>query len=175
MDHEQHAHHHEHMDHPDPEAADYWKFAGILVFIFTASYSFFVASDFNGWMGYMVSFMGVFFVVFAFFKLLDIRNFAYSFAGYNPIARRWLGWGFVYPFLELALGIGYLAGFALTQLNIIVLVVTTIGATGILRQLLRGSKIKCACLGKYINLPLSTVSLVEDVSMAVMATVMLIF
>jgi LSD1 subclass zinc finger protein len=40
---------------------------------------------------------------------------------------------------------------------------------------LRGRKsIRCACLGAVLNLPMTTVTLIEDVSMAVMAGAMLL-
>lgn len=56
-------------------------------------------------------FMGGFFLVFAFFKLLTIRDFADSYAMYDIIAGKWKGWGFLYPFCELTLGIAYLIDF----------------------------------------------------------------
>ena len=55
-------------------------------------------------MVWMNNFMAGFFLVFSFFKLLDIRGFASSYAGYDLLAQRVPGYGLVYPFIELALG-----------------------------------------------------------------------
>ena len=59
-------------------------------------------------MRWMRHFMAAFFLTFSFFKLLDVPAFAFSYSTYDVLARRWLGWGYVYPFLELSLGILYL-------------------------------------------------------------------
>ena len=52
----------------------------------------------------MRHFMAGFFIVFAFFKLLNIQGFADSYRMYDIVAAKWPGWGYVYPFVELALG-----------------------------------------------------------------------
>jgi hypothetical protein len=122
----------------------------------------------------MSDFMGLFFVAFAFFKLLDVPAFAASYAGYDVIARRWYGWGYVYPFVELALGVLYLGGWLPLLTNALTLAVTLVGSVGVLQALLARRKIRCACLGAVFNLPMSTVSLAEDVVMAVMAAGMLV-
>ncbi len=54
-------------------------------------------------------FMAGFFLPFSFFKLLDVSAFADAYMGYDLLAKRWRGWGFLYPFLELGLGAAYLA------------------------------------------------------------------
>ncbi len=169
-------HHDRHaMHHNDPQPVDYVKFAGIIIFVMAASYGYFALRDWSGWQGYFTAVMGVFFVTFGIFKLLDVRSFAASYFGYDLIASRWFAWGYVYPFIELALGVGFLLMFAPVALSILTLVLTLVGSAGILRELSKKSRIKCACLGKYVNLPLTTVSLVEDLAMAVMAAAMLVW
>ncbi len=122
----------------------------------------------------MADFMGLFFVVFAFFKLLNIPGFAQAYSSYDLLAQRWYGWGFVYPFIELGLGVAYLTRFELTAVNAVTAIVMTFGALGVLRALRRRSKIQCACLGTVFNLPMTKVTLIEDLSMAVMAAIMLV-
>jgi hypothetical protein len=122
----------------------------------------------------MANFMGGFFLVFSFFKMLDIRGFAGSFRMYDPIAKAVPPYSFAYPFIELALGAAYIARFQLPIVHVVTLVVMTVGAVGISVQLARGRAIKCACLGTVIDLPLGRISLIEDVLMAAMALAMLV-
>ena len=54
------------------------------------------------WMRY---FMAGFFIVFSFFKFLNLAGFAESYAMYDELAKRVKVYGLVYPFLELFLGV----------------------------------------------------------------------
>lgn len=124
----------------------------------------------------MSDFMGCFFVVFAFFKLLDLEGFAGTFSRYDLLAARSTVYARVYPFLELSLGVAYLAlsGPQLVWVNVATLVLMTIGSLGVIDTLCRREQIQCACLGTVIQLPMSTVTLIEDAGMALMAAVMLV-
>lgn len=122
----------------------------------------------------MMHFMGGFFVVFSFFKFLDLRGFADAYRSYDVVARAVPQWGLVYPFVELGLGAAYLAGWYPALTNAGTLIVMLIGAVGVLRALLRKSSIRCACLGTVLNLPMTKVTLVEDVGMAAMAAIGLV-
>jgi copper chaperone CopZ len=118
-------------------------------------------------------FMAGFFLVFAFFKLLDIQAFADAYAGYDLLAARWRPWGLIYPFVELGLGIAYLAHIAPTATAWVTIVVMGFSAIGVIQAVLDNRRIRCACLGNVFNLPMSTVTIVEDVGMVVMAIWML--
>lgn len=131
-----------------------------------------VAGGFD-WMRAMTNFMGGLFVAFSFFKLLDLRGFADSFQSYDIVARPVRAYGFVYPFVELALGIAYLLRFDPVLTNIVTLVVMLAGIVGVTQALLQKRKIQCACLGTVFNLPMSKVTFIEDALMAGMAIVML--
>lgn len=158
-------HDHENMDHSqEGTPKEYAKFALVIIGILLLSWGY---ASF-GFVNFMTAFMGVFFVVFAIFKLLDLRGFVGSYIGYDLIAKRSTAYAYLYPFIELGLGIAYLSN-APAGVNWVTLVIMIIGALGVGRQLLRGSKIKCACLGTFIKLPLTTVSLTEDLLMAAMA------
>ena len=122
----------------------------------------------------MTRFMGGFFVVFSFFKLLDLRSFADAYRSYDVVAGAVPIWGFVYPFVELGLGIAYLAGWNLVATNLLTLVVMLAGSVGVFRALLRKDAIRCACLGTVLNLPMTKVTLMEDVGMAAMAALGLV-
>jgi hypothetical protein len=126
------------------------------------------------WPRAMARFMGGFFLAFAFFKLLDVRAFADAYAGYDVVAARWRWYGFAYPFVELLLGAAYLSGVAPVATSAVTLAVMLVGTVGVTRALLARRKIRCACLGAVFNLPMSYVTLAEDVLMAGMAAVMLV-
>ncbi len=121
----------------------------------------------------MRHFMAGFFLVFSFFKMLDVPSFAVSYSGYDVVARRWLGYGYLYPFLELALGAAYLANFQPLATNIATILIMGVSSIGVLQSVLARRKIQCACLGTVFNLPMSTVTLVEDFLMLGMAATML--
>jgi copper chaperone CopZ len=123
----------------------------------------------------MNDFMAGFFLVFSFFKLLDLRGFADAYASYDLIARRSRAWALAYPFVELALGIAYLVRWQPLVTSAATLALMLLGSIGVLRALLRRDTIRCACLGTALNLPMTTVTLTEDLAMAAMAAVMLVW
>jgi copper chaperone CopZ len=120
-------------------------------------------------------FMAGFFLVFSFFKLLDIGAFANAYSAYDLLARRWHGWGMLYPFVELALGMAYLAHFNPLLTHWVTIIVMGFSAIGVIRTVASKTQIQCACLGTVFKLPMSTVTIVEDVGMVAMAAVMLVF
>ncbi len=130
-------------------------------------------NSFN-WMEWMSHFMAGFFLVFSFFKLLNLKGFAESYAMYDVVARRWKVWGYVYAFTELALGLAFLTGFNPLVTNTVAFVVMTISIIGVLQSVLNKRKIKCACLGDVFNLPMSTVTIIEDGLMIAMSGIMLL-
>jgi len=120
-------------------------------------------------------FMGVFFLVFASFKLAGYAMFVEMFPTYDIVAGKWPTYAKVYPFVEVALGLLYLTNSLPSVRNLVTVLVMTVSSIGVARELKRRRGIHCACLGNIIKLPLSTVSLVENVAMGLMALYMLIF
>ena len=127
------------------------------------------------WHETMRYFMAGFFLVFSFFKLLDIKAFADAYAGYDLLAKRWHGWGMIYPFVELGLGLAYLANWNPLITNWITLIIMGFSAIGVIQAVMDKRSIRCACLGTVFKLPMSTVTIVEDLGMVVMAAYMLFF
>jgi copper chaperone CopZ len=123
---------------------------------------------------WMPNFMAGFFLVFSFFKLLDLKGFANSYSTYDIIAKRWYGWGFVYAFIELFLGISFLLGIYPVLVNTVAFAVMSISIVGVLQSVLNKKRIQCACLGAVFNLPMSTITIIEDGLMIVMSAIMII-
>jgi copper chaperone CopZ len=123
------------------------------------------------WDRAMGNFMGAFFIAFSFFKLLDLQGFAYSYSSYDVVARRVPAYGYVYPFIELLLGVAYVTSFQPFATNLVTLVVMGVSSIGVIQSLINKRKIRCACLGTVFNLPMSSVTLVEDGLMVAMAAI----
>lgn len=126
------------------------------------------------WERAMRHFMAGFFLVFSFFKLLNLTAFADSYQMYDIVARRSRAYALAYPFIELLLGIAYLIDFQPRLTNIVTLIVMGVSTIGVVQSILSKKKIRCACLGAVFNLPMSVVTLVEDLLMVGMAAVMLL-
>jgi uncharacterized membrane protein YphA (DoxX/SURF4 family) len=124
------------------------------------------------WMRWMHHFMAAFFLVFSFFKLLNLSGFAESYAMYDIVAKRWKAWGYIYAFLELGLGIAFLTNFYPLAINAVTFIVMTVSIIGVLQSVLNKRKIKCACLGDVFNLPMSTITIIEDGLMIAMSVIM---
>jgi len=80
----------------------------------------------------MLDFMGLFFIVFSFFKMLDLKNFPSSFRMYDPLAKKIPFYAWMYPFIETALGLLFLLRFEITialYSTLVILGITTIGVT----------------------------------------------
>jgi copper chaperone CopZ len=120
-------------------------------------------------MGWMMGFMAGFYIVFGAFKLLDVPGFARSYAQYDVIAKRVPAWGYLYPFVEVALGFGFLFWLDMMTLSWIALVLSIVGAVGVIQANLSKQTIECACLGTVFKLPMSVVTVVENLGMAAMA------
>ena len=125
------------------------------------------------WIKGMNIFMAGFFLTFSFFKLLDVKGFAESYSMYDVIAKKFSLWGFVYPFIELALGVAYAVNFQPIFTNAVTVVVMSVSIMGVLQSVFNKRTIKCACLGAVFNLPMSTVTIIEDALMIAMSIGML--
>lgn len=118
--------------------------------------------------------MGLFFVMFSMFKLINIEGFQKGFRMYDILAKRYTAYGYIYPFIELVLGLSYLSNFLPIVINLLTFIVMTISSIGIIKNIKSGMNLKCACLGTILNVPLSTISIIENVGMGLMAAGMLL-
>jgi cation transport ATPase len=124
-------------------------------------------------MQWMQHFMAGFFLVFSFFKFLNLKGFAESYVIYDVLAKRIPAWAYIYAFVELGLGVAYLINYSPIVTNTITFVVMSISIIGVLQSVLNKKKIQCACLGAVFNLPMSTVTIIEDALMIVMSGIMI--
>ncbi|HYE45829.1 MAG TPA: MauE/DoxX family redox-associated membrane protein [Caulobacter sp.] len=113
-------------------------------------------------------------MILALLKLQDLDRFASMFLNYDLLARRWVPYGRIYPFAELAAGVLMTAG-VLTWLSApIALVIGGIGAVSVFKAVyIDRRELKCACVGGASKVPLGFVSLTENLMMIAMAVWML--
>mgnify|MGYP001203228438 FL=1 len=123
---------------------------------------------------WMECFMSGFFLIFSFFKLLDIQGFAASYQSYDLMAKVLPAYGFVYPFLEFSLGMAWAIEGGTFSVALSTVILMGFSAIGVITAVTRKQNIQCACLGTAFNLPMSTVTIIEDLIMVGMAGALLI-
>lgn len=122
----------------------------------------------------MYDFMGSFFIIFGSFKIINLHGFAEAYSTYDIIAKRYIAYAYMYPFVELMLGISYLMRFQLVLASWITLLLMIVSSIGVAHELAQKKQIVCACLGTVFKIPMTFVTLAEDILMGLMAGVMLI-
>lgn len=145
----------------------------ILVAVAILGYQSMLAGTFS-WHQVMMHFMAGFFIVFAGFKLLDLKGFVEGYTTYDLIAGKIHVYGYIYPFIELGIGLLYLGGLNTLELHLFTFVLMTINGIGVARTLAKKELFQCACLGTFLKVPLTKITLVEDFGMALMALWMII-
>lgn len=167
MEHNKHNH-----DVTDKNLKAYWPLILVLFFVVGGTFHF-------GWVrgeyapqSFMLDFMGLFFLAFAFFKFLNVKAFADAYRGYDILTKICPTWGYIYPFVELAFGLLLLHRIELFWTNIAIIIVLSISVIGVIQSVMQKRKIKCACLGTGFNIPMTEVSIIEDAAMIIMAIIM---
>jgi hypothetical protein len=131
-----------------------------------------ITASWNGgfdWMKTMQNFMAGFFFVFAGFKLLNVKGFAEGYSKYDLLAKRWYEYGLVYPFIELALGLGYILFPTCNWLHMFTAALMIFGGIGVSIKIAKKEKFQCACLGTFIDVPLTYITIIENFGMTTMA------
>ena len=102
-------------------------------------------------------------------KLRDIESFSTMFLNYDLLARRWVRYGYIYPFVEALTGILMVAGALIWIAAPLALFIGTVGAISVFKAVyVDGRALKCACVGGDSKVPLGFVSLSENLMMMAM-------
>ncbi len=108
-------------------------------------------------------------------KLKDVESFSTMFLNYDLLARRWVRYGYLYPFGEAVAGILMIAGALVWVASPIALFIGSVGAVSVFKAVYIDKRdIKCACVGGGSNVPLGFVSLTENLMMVGMGAWMLL-
>ncbi|MBB3062240.1 MauE/DoxX family redox-associated membrane protein [Microbulbifer rhizosphaerae] len=153
------------------EIADYWPLFSLILVSLLAGVAIAVSTrgDMIAGMHYA---MGFFLCVFALLKLFHPTAFADGFEMYDLLAKRSRLYGYLYPVIELILGLGFLSMLFPQVVYAATILILGFGAIGVISALRRGLDINCPCMGSILDVPLSTVTLTEDLGMVVMAIIM---
>ncbi len=146
----------------------------ILIFIYIINASILLHIKQWEWEEVMLDFMGLFYIVFSFFKFLDLKGFEASFKMYDPLAKSIPIYGWVYPFIELGLGLLFLLRYQIPFALILTIIVLGITTIGVIRVLMTKNQIQCACLGTALKLPMTEATFIENAVMLCMAIFMLV-
>ena len=145
-----------------------------IVVVYTVAHQF-VIGHWSGMIA-MNDFMGVWFLLFGIIKLFALGWFARTFRKYDLIAHHAKRYGYAFPFLEIVLGAAYLIDYNMMYripINVFTALLMGITAIGVAHALHHKKDVLCVCMGIHFPLPMSKVTLIENVSMGLMAVVML--
>lgn len=164
-----------HDSGPNKPEESYWPLVVIIGFITLVTAVLTIKDYQNG--NFILSstmsyFMSGFFLTFSAFKFLDLRGFADGYSTYDLLAQKVYNYGFIYPFLELGLGLSYLLQINNPWLHAFTFILMGFSGFGVLNSMLKKRKFQCACLGTFLKVPLTKVTLIEDFGMATMAILM---
>ena len=145
----------------------------LILFYITSASILLNFKDWN-WNNFMLDFMGLFFLIFSFFKMLDLKGFPVSFKMYDPLAKVIPIYGFLYPFVETVLGVMFLTRIQINVALIVSLVILTVTTIGVIKTLLSKKTVQCACLGTHLKLPMTEATLIENIIMLSMSIFMIL-
>jgi glutaredoxin len=131
----------------------------------------------NWSLGYVMvlpHFISLTMVLLALMKLRDVESFSTMFLNYDVLAKRWVPYGYIYPYAELTAGLLMFAGIFSYVSIPLALCIGGIGTWSVFKAVyIEKRELKCACVGGDTNVPLGFVSLTENVMMVGMAVWML--
>ena len=151
-------------------------FAVTALMALAVQWRFYEGLDILAWVKWFVAFS---MCALAIQKLQDVGGFVNGFLGYDMLARRWVPYGYIYPFAEAWVGIGMIALIGTSSPLIwlvapVALFIGSIGAWSVFKAVYIDKRdIKCACVGGGSNVPLGVISLTENLMMVVMGLWML--
>jgi hypothetical protein len=117
----------------------------------------------------MTNVMGTIFIVFGSLKLLNLQGFSTIFSKYDIVSKHVPGYATLYPFIEIFLGIVLLHKAYLREAYKATIALMVISLVGVSWSLQKGLNLRCGCLGSFFHVPLSYVTISENLVMAGMA------
>lgn len=153
---------------------EYIKFL-IVILVLAASATLMSTNVMFHWTAWLRWFVGGFLLVSGSFKLIGYESFTSVFHRYDFIARRQPSYAYLYPFIQMILGVWYMLGIGSLFRNLIVFSVMFVGLFAVVKGLLRsGPTGHCVCLPHVLKLPLSTLLLFESLVITFMVFLLLV-
>ena len=122
----------------------------------------------------MNNIMGTILIIFGVLKLLDLDTFADIFSKYDLVSKKYKPYGYLYPFLEIILGINFIRKKHLKISYIVTIILMVISLIGVTVSIIQGRQLRCGCLGSFLHIPLSYVTISENMVMLIMSWMLLL-
>jgi hypothetical protein len=138
----------------------------IYIYVLTTFFTIFLGDYLNLDLEQSISvFLGSFLIFFSVVKILRLKDFVEAFSEYDFISKNFKIYAYIFPFLELFFGIIFLLFIENIILEILCLVLFFVNLISVYLALQKKRKFLCACLADIIKLPLSYVSLIENLTL----------
>ena len=111
-------------------------------------------------------------IIFGGFKLINLKKFSSIFSRYNLISKNIPFYSYLYPFIEIILG--FLLFYKIRFIYYLIIVLMIISLISVSITLYMGKNLRCGCLGSFFNLPLSYVTIFENLVMLLMSSYQII-
>ncbi len=130
---------------------------------------------FYGWSEhtFMQYLMAGYFIFFGALKIVGWSGFVESYRQYDDVAKRSLLYARLYPLIEVGIGMSYYIGVLWMPFDIFVGVLMLQKAISTWRTVRKGAVVQCACLGSFFSIPVTRVTVFEDLLMSAMAFYMI--
>ena len=116
--------------------------------------------------------MGSFFAIFGLFKVFNLKAFVDAYSTYDILAKRSRVYAYAYPFFEILIAFLYLADIGSVYRDIFTFLLMSVSAVGVIQKIRENEEVPCACLGMVFKIPMTSITLIEDVVMALEAFIM---
>ena len=117
--------------------------------------------------------MGTIFIVFGSLKVVNLKGFAKIFAKYDIVSKHISIYGYLYPFIEIILGVSFFYKDYRMKSYILTIALMIVSLIGVFISIGQGTSLRCGCLGSFFHIPLSYVTVSENIVMLAMASYLL--
>ena len=114
------------------------------------------------------NYMGFILIIFGILKLYDLKKFTEIFSKYDLISKNIKIYAYLYPFIEIFLGLLMLKNIKLKFVNFITLFLVIISIISVSISFKNGAKLRCGCIGTLFNIPLSYITISENILMLIL-------
>lgn len=171
----QSADHHEHTHKTAREYLWQYRWLGVtlgVVFVFAIVATVITSLEPHVFMQYL---MAGYFLAFGLMQTISLKKSAKMLQQYDPLARKFAWYGYAYPLIQLGFGVAYFFWLSPLIVNALAMLFIAINTLGVIEVLVQKKEVRCGCLGKAINVPVSFVTLAENAVMLLMTTGMFIY
>lgn len=143
-------------------------FIFFILFIFTKLYTKIFYLNYDNDHNFTRFYMGLIYLIFGLLKLYNLNKFANIFNKYDIIGNKFKIYNYIYPFIEIIIGILLIKKIFIKKTIIISIILMLISIISVLISLYYGNTLRCGCLGSFFHIPISYLTLTENLVMLLM-------